>query len=157
MERPLVYLLVLLSGLFVMKETYAQTGDATLKIPLKGQEAIFVNGKRADTLYVNPAGIKSLTILKGDKLTAPYGIKGESVLLIETTEDNIPRTVEAATYRPGFSFSEPLLYINGRKSDRALATIRPDKIETMTLLKGDNTLPYGAEGKNGVILIETKK
>jgi TonB-dependent SusC/RagA subfamily outer membrane receptor len=57
------------------------------------------------------------------------------------------------------SLNEPLFIINGVIENRkALQTLKPDFIEAMNVLKGKSAIAlYGEKGKNGVIVITTKK
>ncbi|KAA6438995.1 TonB family protein [Dyadobacter flavalbus] len=57
-------------------------------------------------------------------------------------------------------FSEPLYIIDGVKQKRGFITktLDPEKIQSINVLKNQSaTAPYGNEGRNGVILITTKK
>lgn len=51
----------------------------------------------------------------------------------------------------------PLIYIDGKKYEGALNTIIPDDIASIDILKNESAIAnYGAEAKDGVILITTK-
>lgn len=53
---------------------------------------------------------------------------------------------------------QPLVIIDGQKVPyEEMQQFDPLKIESVSVLKDDQTLEYGTEGKNGVILITTKK
>jgi len=50
-----------------------------------------------------------------------------------------------------------LIIIDGKKTDIDVNLLNPDKIESLSVLKGDNAVAkYGKEGKHGVIIIVTK-
>lgn len=52
----------------------------------------------------------------------------------------------------------PMVIIDGKKSESGLKNINPDNIKSFTILKDASaTAIYGEEGKNGVIIIDTKK
>ena len=54
---------------------------------------------------------------------------------------------------------KPLLYIDGKEaSDKTMKDIKPETIEKMEVYKGPKAVEkYGEKGKNGVIMITTKK
>lgn len=52
----------------------------------------------------------------------------------------------------------PIIMLDGQKIVFSMMKLlNPDKIESISVLKDEQTGKYGAEGKNGVILITTKK
>ena len=58
----------------------------------------------------------------------------------------------------GFSIGDPLYIIDGIEANKVrMAKISPNNIENVTVLKGASAGAYGERGKNGVILITTKK
>lgn len=51
---------------------------------------------------------------------------------------------------------EPVIYVDGKKFDFSIDLINPDKIDSISVVKGERAIKdYGAE--NGVVLIVTKK
>jgi len=86
----------------------------------------------------------------------------ENVYIIKTDEDNIEK--HKITKKGNFIFSNsenenPLFIINGKEtSSEEMEKMKPDSIEKMEVLKGKSaTDKYGNKGKDGVILITTKK
>ncbi|QKZ11199.1 TonB family protein [Spirosoma sp. KUDC1026] len=56
------------------------------------------------------------------------------------------------------SGAKPLYIIDGvEQPDQELKALDPNAIESINVLKGDHTATYGVRGKDGVILITTKK
>ena len=54
--------------------------------------------------------------------------------------------------------SLPLIFIDGKESAVSIKDIDPDRIESVSVLKNESaTSVYGEKGKNGVILITTKR
>jgi len=52
----------------------------------------------------------------------------------------------------------PLIVVDGQKVPyEIMKLIDANKIDSIQILKGEQALQYGEEGKNGVILITTKK
>lgn len=53
--------------------------------------------------------------------------------------------------------NQPLFILDGRRiSSDSVQYIKPESIESIHVLKGEKTTPYGESGKNGVILIKLK-
>ncbi|GAB3267222.1 hypothetical protein GCM10027347_35830 [Larkinella harenae] len=70
-------------------------------------------------------------------------------------------TVSLRTTEPT---TQPLYILNGKKMDvssakkEPLSDLNPNDIQSIDVLKGEKAISkYGQEGKNGVILITTKK
>jgi TonB family protein len=59
----------------------------------------------------------------------------------------------------GFSIGDPLYIIDGVEIQKgAMSKLSPNDIDNVTVLKGESaTVGYGEKGKNGVVLITTKK
>jgi TonB-dependent SusC/RagA subfamily outer membrane receptor len=55
--------------------------------------------------------------------------------------------------------TSPLIIVDGKEvSNKKVEDINPDDVESMNVLKGESaTELYGDKGKNGVIVITTKK
>ncbi len=53
--------------------------------------------------------------------------------------------------------TKPLFILNGKRiSGDSVQHIKPESIESIDVLKGEKTKPYGESGKNGVIIIKLK-
>lgn len=53
--------------------------------------------------------------------------------------------------------NQPLFILNGKRiSADSAQYINPESIESIEVLKGEKTKPYGESGKNGVIIIKLK-
>lgn len=92
---------------------------------------------------INPDKIASVDILKGNSAVALYGESArEGVVQIKLKYD-----------------AQPLYVIDGEISTReALDKLNKEQIESIDVLKGEKaTAAYGDKGKNGVLLIRTKK
>ncbi|GAB2519329.1 TonB family protein [Spirosoma aerophilum] len=58
----------------------------------------------------------------------------------------------------GFSIGDPLYILDGIETPKEdLSKLSPDNIHDVSVLKGSSAVPYGEKGKNGVIIITTKK
>lgn len=96
-----------------------------------------------DVLNIPSDKITSITVLKGEEAFAKYGEEGKfGVILIST--------------KPVIS-AQPLYFVNGIETTN-IAAIDPSNIQSVNVLKDkEDTQKYGSRGKNGVILITTKK
>ncbi len=68
------------------------------------------------------------------------------------------RQVQLRTFEFGSTDAKPLIIVDGVISDKGVDGIDPSVIESVTVLKDKSaTVTYGEKGKDGVILITTKK
>jgi bla regulator protein BlaR1 len=127
---------------------------------------------------LDPNNIHSVNVLKDEKFTKKYGDKGKhGVLEIITKEnaksfegkptgetkvvgfgakpdDTISFNIKGISAKDG---TTPLIIVDGTEllKDKNL---NPESVKTMTVLKAETaTKKYGEKGKNGVIVITTKK
>ena len=137
-----------------------------------------VDGKEVSTIEdIKPENIESFSILKDKTSTELYGEKGKNGVILITTKANemsetereqqsIQRQAqqEAQIKESLLSLSnlnnqtggEPLILVDG-KENQSLENIKPEDIETISILKEGTAAQYGEKGRNGVILITTKK
>ncbi|MFK8301669.1 M56 family metallopeptidase [Capnocytophaga stomatis] len=106
---------------------------------------------------INPDKIASISVLKDKKSIGAYGEKGKKGVIKVTTkklstEPN--KEVEKSKIT-----NDALLIVDGKELDISnLEKIDPKNIESITVLKNKkSTDAYGEKGKNGVILVVTKK
>lgn len=96
-----------------------------------------------DVLNIPSEKITSITILKGDDAIEKYGDDGKNGVIIITTKP--------------IQSIEPLYIVDGVET-KNIKAIDPSDIQSINVLKKEeDTLKYGSKGKNGVILITTKK
>lgn len=105
---------------------------------------IIVNGEEMEPGAldkIDPAEIKSVSVLKDKSAVDAYGKKGANGVVVVT------KTVE------------PLVFVDGQEVEHdAINKLDPKDIESVSVLKDKSAVDtYGAKGKNGVILIVTKK
>lgn len=114
--------------------------------PLPDNLIYVINGKvstRFEMEQIKPDQIASVDILKGNSAVALYGENArEGVVQIKLK-----------------NVAQPLYVIDGVISTKeALDQLKPEQIEAIDVLKGEKaTTAYGDKGKNGVIVIRTKK
>ena len=145
---------------------------------IPGNVLIVLNGEileHSNLNVINPDQIESLDILKDASATSKYGYKGKNGVIIVATKKTNPALGGRVT---GLSIQktdgsetksnviirgektwgkeDPLIVINGEIAD--LKSIAPENVESISILKdASSTALYGDKGKNGVIIITTKK
>jgi TonB family protein len=134
--------------------------------------------KNQDVNNIPPETIQSINVLKGEKAISKYGQKGSSgVVEIWTKKDNVKdvksasepipftitgnssnSTVLANSVIEGFG-KKPLVIIDGVISEiQSPDKVPSDSIASISILKGESaTILYGDKGKNGVVLITSKR
>jgi TonB-dependent SusC/RagA subfamily outer membrane receptor len=173
--------IVLLKDPDYKKPVYVVTADpsSVLKIrsdfdrlylnPLLVVDGIISTKKTSD---INPSAIASITVLKGKSATTLYGDKANNGAIIITTKKggvyDLQKRVDTSFTTASSSFRvrnatdstsfHSLLVIDGVISEKGISDISPDEIKSITVLKDKSgTDKYGDKGKNGVIIISTKK
>ena len=134
----------------VRVEGYPLDASAGTKVvegkPLPDNLIYVINGKistKFEMENIRPEQIASVDILKGDAAVAVYGENAkEGVVQIKLKSE-----------------AQPLYVIDGEISTKeTLDNLKPEQIESIDVLKGEKaTAAYGEKGKNGVLLIKTKK
>jgi len=147
---------------------------------------VIVDGKESlhGMNSVNVSDIHTIQVLKDASATAIYGDKGkEGVILITTKEyaashknemsvrkDEIKSTdsdekkltnknleVRIAGYGT-LNGAKPLIIVDGKESPHGMSSVDIQDVSNISVLKdASSTAVYGSKGKNGVILITTKK
>jgi len=128
------------------KEAEEKGGAIRLDGNQENPPLYIVDGKEVDDITnLDPADIESIEVLKDKSATDLYGEKGKNgVICIETKfKENL---------------NDKLIIVDGKEYDGEINDISPDEIASISVLKEKSaTEVYGAKGKNGVIIIETKK
>jgi TonB family protein len=141
---------------------------------------VLLDGKEIteqELVKLTSSDIESVAIFRDNAAIEKYGDKGKKgVMEITSTNRQSASSIQPpkpALYKPEspakmnvnatkFSSSMPLVFIDGEKQtvrgQAALSHINPDKIQSISVLKDQNaTSVYGEEGRDGVILVQTKK
>lgn len=132
---------------------------------MPGKEPLFiVDGIKAEGREVNPESIQSVSVLKGQTAVDVYGEEAkDGVILVRTkasVRDLPDNTEKAEVVRiKGKEKGEmPLYIVDGEELDGSIKDIRSKDIESVHVLRGEQAIDkFGEEGKNGAIMIETKK
>ena len=146
---------------------------------------VIVDGKEVPNLDdIKPEDIESISILKDNSAIAMYGEKGKNGVILVTTKTNAAQKAEMEQQKTQMeqqkaemelqkmrieqqnaetiflsnkTVANPLLIVDGIEVS-SINDINPDNIESVYVLKNENsTNIYGTRGKNGVILITTKR
>ncbi|GAB2652371.1 hypothetical protein GCM10027036_01780 [Flavihumibacter cheonanensis] len=139
-----------------------------LNMPKDGGPLYFVNGKewtKEDVSLIDPNRIKAIHVLKNEQAVAKYGERGkEGVILIDTKSENVvvePGSKLEPITVTGFAKSEssPLYIVDGSEmSPDEFKKMKPESIESITVYKDKKAIErFGANGKNGVIVVTRKK
>lgn len=119
---------------------------------------------------ISPETIESITILKGISAIDKYGEEGKNGVLIITsktksnqTEIRSPIKIDKTDTginknKEPFEINAALIVLDNQVIENGLGSIAPDTIQSINVLKGFSaTSLYGDAGKNGVLIITTKK
>ena len=97
------------------------------------------------------------TIKKNDEVVViAYGTQKKDPVVTVSQNDTI-KIANSVSYRI-LRGSSPLFVIDGKESASSLNEVNPNQIDNITILKDASAVNvYGEKGKNGVIIISTKK
>ncbi|HCY39875.1 MAG TPA: hypothetical protein DHV48_00700 [Prolixibacteraceae bacterium] len=138
----------------------------------KSNVLVIVDGKettKAEMEKINPEKIESIDVLKDKASIEKYGEKAkDGVILVTLKTDNqstATQTFKVQANSPlkfgntGSAGNQPLIVIDGVVAENQnVNSIPPETIESISVLKNESaTILYGDKGKDGVILITTKK
>lgn len=132
---------------------------------------IFIDGKKSsekEMAQIDPEKIEKVVVLKGKQAIEKYGNKGKDGAILVTLKKDDPafvsQTFKVKSNSPlkfgdTNSFGKkPLIIVDGVIEMQDVNNIPPETIESINVLKNESlTKIYGKKGKNGVILITTKK
>ncbi len=147
-----------------------------------GSPLIVVDGKiipNDEMNKISPDDIDNINVLKGKSATEAYGEDAKNGVIIIYTKEyakNNPTSDKTNKLRvmttnsskkkgiyfsasPDFKINDALVIIDGKETtETELQSIDPATIESVEVLKDSTaTEQYGEKGKNGVIIIKTKK
>lgn len=106
---------------------------------------------------ISPEDIESVNIIKGEVAEKTYGDKGKNgVVVIATRKKNSEYMIS----REGLKNFQGLIIVDGEEIDRQKLDekLNAENIESIDVLKNEHARKiYGEKGRNGVIVITTKK
>jgi hypothetical protein len=153
MKKIAVLILLILSGVQVQAQEVKEK-DKSLKIILKDNKdvVVYIDGKQYDPDIVellDKDKIESVSVLKGKEAKEKYNAPDGVVLIVTKKKVDEFEAQDESAY--------PLVILDGKPSSREeIAKLRPNQIESVEVLKGDQAMKkYNA--KNGAVIVTTKK
>ncbi len=160
-EKVSEYQIILKSNAVLLEETYGgpipinrrkNLEQKTISVeelekPVVEKDTII--SKERESNLVNALSGK----IQGVIVTNSSGSNGSSSRIVLNCQPTITGENEALFVVNGIP-----IYNSKKNNPKGVSAINPDDIESISVLKGrDATVLYGTQGKNGVILIKTKK
>ena len=147
------------NGVVIVVTRNKEKQPQTKKQNIPEQPLIIVNGKvmhPKQFLSIKPSDIANVTVLKDKEATSAYGERGRNGVIIASTKKSIATPI---VLHPDKSMAPPLIVVDEKEMGTdAFSSIKPEEIESITILKDkEGTKAYGEKGKNGVIIVDTKK
>lgn len=130
---------------------------------VSGSKPLIIIDGEESTKPIDQNKIENIEVLKGKFAVDKYGDKGKDGVVVVTTKKNLTTSkkteeIKVIGYR-SLTGAQPLILVDGKEApDNYMQNVVPETIGSMTVLKdASSTAVYGSKGKNGVILITTKK
>ena len=126
---------------------------------------IVIDGKISDVdlTTIDPETIERIDVLKDESATVSYGEKGKDGVILITTKEKATSTSQTPPPDQPVAIRSidgktPLIVVDGKISDVDINSIDPESIEKIEVIKNEAaTAVYGKKGKDGIILVTTKK
>jgi TonB family protein len=118
-----------------------------------------------EKMNIKPEDIDHIDVLKGKSGFKEYGEKGKNGVVLITTKKNA-KNADAGISKQKIGIidsrdakEQPLYFLDGALIDKSkMDAINPEDIQSISVLKEKGaTDKYGEKGKNGVVLITSKK
>lgn len=160
-------------------EKYGDKGkNGVIELTTKNAPLYVVDGVvRSEIKDIDPNSIESVSVLKDQSATKLYGEKGKNgVVIITSKKDTQSKKseIEVVGYandqkpaqnkksgvklRSTGTAGNPLIVVDGVISSQKVDDIKPETIESISVLKDDMAVKkYGDKGKDGVVEITLKK
>ena len=142
-----VFLLVLLIAFLPM----------TLSAQNKTDALVLINGKvsNVELSSIDPNTIESVSVIKGQSAINIYGEAAKNGVILVITKDFVkPIKYDTAKYQ----LPKALIIVDGEIYNSDLKSIHPEEIKSISVLKNiSGAKVYGEAGKNGVIIVTTKR
>ena len=138
----------------------------TTKLSAEAEPLYYIDDKKSTkkiATALDPDKIKSVNVFKGKQAEKKYGEEGKNgvveIIIKTAAEEEQGKNVIDEVVNKFPKDAEPLYLIDGKEfSKEEMMGLNPDNIESMFILKDKNGVDkYGEKGKNGVVLITTKK
>lgn len=154
-KKALVLALLPMFGVYVWASARPeQVKEASEAVVIGGKSMtnplFIIDGKESPASEMNslpPDRIESVHVYKGKEAVLKYGKKGENGVIVVKKK---PETGAPVEY--------PLIIIDGKTStEEEFKALPVDLIESLRVLKNEETKPYGEAARNGVLVVKTKK
>jgi TonB-dependent SusC/RagA subfamily outer membrane receptor len=108
---------------------------------------------------ISPSMIYSMSVLKDEKAMAAFGERGISGVICITTKTFYKRFTRLHLLDAEHPLQTPLYFVDGEEISKAkMDLLDPNEIRSIDVLKGEAAIGnYGERGRNGAVLITTKK
>ncbi|GHT61373.1 hypothetical protein AGMMS50239_12160 [Bacteroidia bacterium] len=114
-----------------------------------------VDGEEYTSSPNDVENIESLAVLKDKPATSVYGEKGKNGVIVITTKKYV--SCDSGIKIRNFKDASPLYIVDGQEV-ASISNLRPEDIESISVLKDNAAISiYGEKGKNGVVIITMKK
>ncbi len=111
--------------------------------------------KNGSTTTVSENGTKTVVVTRVQK---DKKSKNETTTTTVTSDNNGSKQAKTIIFRQTGGQDKPLIILDGQADDAEIDKIDPNNIESITVLKDSTAIKtYGKKGKNGVIIIKSKK
>lgn len=128
---------------------------------------VIIDGKKGEMSelnVMNPEIIDHISIFKGkeaEEVAKQYDVNAKEGVIILKTKSNVSTTPSnlSKNVSENDTTENPIVIFEGKEIEyEKLKGIAPESIESVEVLKGEKaTKIYGEKGKNGVIIVTTKK
>lgn len=165
MRRIFLLITLIISSAIFNKLSAQDNIDINYPTVSKTPPPLFiVDGKELDSFKlgdIKPDDIESMSVFKGDDAINKYGSKGKKGVIEITTKKSIKSTTksEIKLNSKVKAITDPLFILDGVEISKAdLEKVDKDNIEKMVVIKDKKAIEkYGEKGKNGVVVIYSKK
>jgi TonB-dependent SusC/RagA subfamily outer membrane receptor len=111
--------------------------------------------KNGSTTTINENGTKTVVV---EHVQKNKKSKNETTTTTVTSNDNGSKQARTIIFRQGGDLAKPLIIMDGKADNTVIENIDPNNIESISVLKDSTAIKmYGKKGKNGVIIITSKK
>ncbi len=157
---------LVISGIGITKQEFVVTPENNVTITVAG------NSKNLNEVVVTATGIRkeakrigysiqtidASTLTQAREANPVNSLKGNSAGLQININQEIGHPADVIIRGENDQNDRPMFVVDGVPISSDTYNINPDDIETFTVLKGPNAAAlYGFQGKNGAIIISTKK
>lgn len=123
--------------------------------PIYVVDGNFISDKEASKL--DSITIESIEVITDAAAHNIYGTKAQNGIIKITTKKKNAEDIRSSALQDTLKTNDPLYVVDGKKQN-SMDKINTETIESVSVLKGKAATDlYGEEGKNGVVLVTTKK